>query len=89
MEPPCAWCRGVAKADDVTTPMSPARRRFLEFLVSVAAVHVVAIALYYGLDIAHMPAGRQRMFAWVWMGATVLTVFVGLQRIKRARRGQY
>jgi len=66
--------------------LSPARRRFLEFLVSVAAVHVVAIALFYGLDMPHSPDARQRMFAWIWMGATVLVVFVGLQRIKRARR---
>jgi hypothetical protein len=65
---------------------SPARKRFLEFLVSVAAVHVAAIALYYGLDLPHSPAARQRMFAWTWMGATVLVIFVGLQRIKRARR---
>ena len=65
---------------------SPARRRFLEFLVSVAALHVVAIALFYGLDMPHAPAARQRLFAWVWMGATALVVFVGLQRIKRARR---
>lgn len=66
-------------------PRSPTRQRFLEFLVSVAFVHVVAIALYYLMDLPHSPAQRQRMFAWVWMGATILVVFVGLQRIKRAR----
>lgn len=70
----------------MTSTKSPARQRFLEFLVSVAALHVVALALYYGLDLPHAPAMRQRVFAWVWMGATVLVVFVGLQRIKRARR---
>ena len=67
-------------------PISPTRRRFLEFLVAVALVHVVAIAIYYGADVAHTTAREQRLFAWVWMGATVLVVFVGLQRIKRARR---
>lgn len=66
--------------------MSLTRRRFLEFLVSVAAVHVVAIALYYALEMPRSPTARQRMFAWTWMGATVLVVFFGLQRIKRARR---
>ena len=65
---------------------SPARRRFLEFLLSVALVHVVAITLYYATDVAHAAPARQRMFAWVWMGATVAVVAVGLQRIKRARR---
>lgn len=64
---------------------SPVRRRFLEFLVSVALVHVVAIALYYGMDIAHADAGRQRVFAWSWMAVTVAVVFAGLQRLKRAR----
>lgn len=64
---------------------SPVRQRFLEFLVAIAALHVVAIALYYALHIAGSPATRQRMFAWVWMGATVAVIFAGLQRIKRAR----
>jgi hypothetical protein len=72
----------------VTATVSPVRRRFLEFLGSVVAVHVVAIALYYSLDLPHSPAREQRMFAWVWMGVTVLVVLVGLQRIKRARRAR-
>ena len=69
----------------MTAQTSLARRRFLEFLVSVAAVHMVAIVLYYALNIPHAPVERQRMFAWVWMGATVAVIFVGLQRLKRAR----
>ena len=64
---------------------SPTRRRFLEFLVAVATLHVVAIVLYYAMDVAHLRVQQQRVFAWSWMGATVLVVFVGLQRIKRAR----
>lgn len=67
-------------------PPSPARRRFLEFLVSVAAVHVVAISAYYAFDVAHTPARQQRYFAWAWMALTIAVVFLGLQRIKRARR---
>ncbi|MEX2152103.1 MAG: hypothetical protein WD825_02130 [Gemmatimonadaceae bacterium] len=70
----------------MTPALSPARRRFLEFLVGVAAVHVVAIALYYALDLSHAPARQQRFFAWGWMAATIAVVFAGLQRIKRARR---
>ena len=65
---------------------SPVRRLFLVFLVSVAAVHVVAITLYYAADIPHAAAARQRIFAWVWMAATVTVVLIGLQRLKRARR---
>jgi hypothetical protein len=62
------------------------RRRFLELLVSVAMVHGVAIALYYGLDAAHWAARVQRWFAWGWMAVTAAVVLVGLQRLKRARR---
>jgi hypothetical protein len=69
----------------VTLQLSPIRRRFLEFLVAVAIVHVAAIIIYYATDLQHAAPNRQRVFAWVWMGATVLVVFVGLQRIKRAR----
>ena len=69
----------------MTTPTSLTRKRFREFLLSVAALHVTAIALYYALGIGRAPAARQRMFAWVWMGATVALVFLGLQRIKRVR----
>lgn len=68
------------------TQTTPTRRRFLEFLVSVAIVHVIAIALYYGLDVATAPSRTQRAFAWAWMFVTVAVVLVGLQRLKRARR---
>ena len=70
------------------TQLSPVRRRFLEFLVAVVAVHVVAIGLYYGLSIPQAAASTQRRFGWIWMGVTVAIVIGGLQRIKRARRGR-
>ena len=66
--------------------LSPVRRRFLEFLVAVAVVHVVAIALYYGLDVAQATPSTQRRFGWGWMAVTVAVVILGLQRLKRARR---
>jgi hypothetical protein len=69
-------------------PLTPVRRSFLQFLVAVAVVHVVAIALYYGLDVSQATANLQRRFGWVWMAATIAVVFVGLRRIKRARRGR-
>ena len=68
--------------------LSPVRRRFLEFLVVVALVHVVALALYYGLGVSQAAPSAQRRFGWVWMGVTVVAVLFGLQRIKRARRGR-
>jgi hypothetical protein len=69
-----------------TRPDTPARKRFREFLIAIVVLHVAALALYYALAIERRPTSLQRMFAWIWMGATVLLVFVGLQRIKRARR---
>lgn len=70
----------------MTQGASPARRLFLRFLLAVAVLHAGAIGLYYALDVAHTPARQQRLFAWTWMGLTVAVVFVGLRRIKRARR---
>ena len=71
------------------TPLTATRRRFLELLVGVAIVHAVAIALYYALDIPRTPGQTQRLFAWVWMGVTVVVVLIGVQRLKRARtKGQ-
>ena len=71
-----------------STPNSPVRRRFLEFLLIVAAIHIVAIALYYTLHVQRWTSQHQRSFAWVWMAATIAVIFMGLQRIKRARRGR-
>lgn len=70
----------------MSQPQSPVRRRFLQFLMSVAAVHVAAITAYYLLDVAGLDARAQRWFGWSWMGATIAVILVGLQRIKRARR---
>ena len=49
-------------------------------------VHVIAIALYYGLDMPTAATRTQRVFAWTWMFVTVAVVLIGVQRIKRARR---
>lgn len=54
--------------------------------MSVAALHAVAIAGYYALEIRRAPVSQQRIYAWTWMALTVAVVVVGLQRIKRARR---
>jgi hypothetical protein len=64
---------------------SLARKRFRQFLLSVAAVHLVAIAGYYALGVPRAPTRFQRVYAWTWMGATVAVVIIGLQRVKRAR----
>ena len=58
----------------------------MQFLTSVAVLHVAAIAGYYTLDISASSARVQRWYAWGWMGLTVAVVLLGLQRLKRARR---
>lgn len=70
----------------MTAPATPARRAFLRFISAVAVLHASAIALYYALHIGTAPAQRQRLFGWTWIGLTVVVVFAGLQRLKRARR---
>jgi hypothetical protein len=69
----------------VSPAETPARKRFREFIVGIAVLHAVAIALFYALDMRHAAPARQRYFAWIWMVATVAAIFVGLQRIRRAR----
>lgn len=66
-------------------PPSLARRRFRQFLLAVATLHVLAIAGYYALDVADAPARWQRAYAGTWMGLTVALIVVGLRRIRRAR----
>jgi len=58
----------------------------LQFMTAVAVLHVTAIALYYALHIAGATPERQRLFAWTWIGLTVVVVIAGLQRLKRVRR---
>ena len=70
----------------MSRPLTPTRRRFLEFLVAIIVLHTLAIAVYYALDIPDAPARHQKLYAWGWMGLTAAVVLVGLQRIKRARR---
>ena len=65
--------------------MSPGRRALRDFTIAVVALHVVAIGVYYGLDVAARPERVQRMYAWGWMALTVGVVFVGLRRIKKLR----
>ena len=65
---------------------SPARRAVTQFAIAVVVLHVIAIGIYYGFGMAGRPERVQRIYAWGWMAATVAVVFIGLQRVKRARR---
>lgn len=56
-----------------------------DFAVAVVLLHAIAIGAYYAFDVAGRPERVQRMYAWGWMALTVAVVFIGLQRLKRAR----
>ena len=70
----------------MSPPLTPVRRRFLEFLIGVIVLHAIAIVAYHALDIPDAPQRHQKLYAWTWMGLTAVVVLAGLQRMKRARR---
>lgn len=61
------------------------RRHLLHMVLGVVAVHALAIALYYALDVPQRPPGFRRIFTGVWMVATLPVVLVGLARVRAAR----
>lgn len=69
----------------MTTVVTPARKAFKQLLIAIAVLHTGAIGLYYALGVRAMTPERQRYFAWTWIGVTVIVIFAGLQRIRRAR----
>ena len=61
------------------------RRHLLHMVLGVVAVHALAIALYYALDVPQRPPNFRRIFTGVWMVATLPVVLVGLARVRAAR----
>jgi high-affinity Fe2+/Pb2+ permease len=61
------------------------RGHLLRLALGVVAVHAVAIALYYALDVASRSVDFQRGFTVAWTVATLPVVLVGLSRVRAAR----
>ena len=61
------------------------RRHLLHLVLGVVAVHALAIALYYALDVVHRPPNFRRIFTAVWMVATLPVVLGGRSRVRKAR----
>ena len=61
------------------------RRHLMHMILGVLAVHALGIALYYGLGVEQRPTNFRRVFAGLWIGATLPVVLVGLSRIRAAR----
>ena len=66
--------------------LSPVRRRLLEFVVAITALHGLAIASWYALDLEGAPIATRQAYAWVWLALSVVVTLVGLRRFHRARR---
>jgi hypothetical protein len=65
------------------TPVS--RKLLLTMILLVVGLHVVAIALYYGLHIQERPNQVQTGFVVVWTLATLGIVLVYMKRIRQLR----
>ncbi|MGZ8456627.1 MAG: hypothetical protein ACXWZ4_08530 [Gemmatirosa sp.] len=61
------------------------RRHLMHMMIGVLAVHAIAIALYYGLDVEQRSPNFRRIFTAIWMLATLPVVLVGLARVRAAR----
>jgi len=55
-------------------------------IAAVAALDVVALAMYYGLHVGGMAPKRQAIFAGAWTVITLAIVLSGLTRIRTARQ---
>jgi hypothetical protein len=61
------------------------RKLLLTMVLLVVALHLVAIAIYYGFGIARRPNQLQTAFVAVWTVATLAIVLVYLKRIRQIR----
>ena len=61
------------------------RRHLMHMILGVLAVHALGIALHYGLGVEQRPTNFRRIFAGLWVGATLPVVLIGLSRIRAAR----
>lgn len=66
---------------------TPAQRELLRFVLTVLALEVVAIGIFYAADIESAPGGTRRAYMLIWTAASLVVVLTGLQRIRRARFG--
>jgi uncharacterized integral membrane protein len=73
---------------DSGAPPTPAEQKktLLMLVAMVAAVHSIAIAVYYGLHVADRPLKTQQVFVGAWVIATLIVITPMMKRIRRARR---
>jgi hypothetical protein len=67
------------------TTKAELRRHLMHMMLGVLAVHALGIAFYYALGVEQRPSNFRRIFAGLWIAATLPVVLVGLSRIRAAR----
>jgi nitric oxide reductase large subunit len=66
-------------------PNPALRAAFLRLILTVIALHAVAIGVYYLTGIGRRSARAQYAFLGGWVVLTLLVVLAGLQRVRAAR----
>ena len=61
------------------------RRAVLQLVMSVVLLDAVAMAVFYGADLAHGPTRTRNVFLIGWSVATAILVLVMLRRVRKVR----
>ena len=61
------------------------RKAILHLVLGVVLLDAAALGIYYFGGIADGSAQSQKIFTWVWLVATALTVAVLLRRVRKIR----
>ena len=69
------------------TERSPAQRELLRFVLTVLALEVIAIGIFYAADIESASGRARQTYMLVWTAVSLAVVLNGLGRIRRARSG--
>ena len=64
-----------------------AQRELLRFFLTVVALEVVAIGIFYAAGIEHASKRVRTTYMFAWMAITLVIVLTGLRRVRRARFG--
>ena len=70
------------------TGRTPAQRELVRFVLSIVALEVVAIGLFYAAGIEQASHRTRTAYMLVWMAVTLAIVMTGLRRLRRARFGR-
>ena len=66
---------------------TPAQRELVRFVLSIVALEVVAIGLFYAAGIERAGSRTRTAYLLAWMAVTLVVVMTGLRRLRRARFG--